>query len=235
MHLVLPKGSSPPLPLCLALPWLRGLVWSCSSLSFLLWRSSVDTCGHLRWGRTVHFVSLRYGCCFMPLFLFSWAAPTLFTQLCFDATLGFPGEGPLTFHSHNVGSFLAHPDLLDCSAEVLLLQEARFSADNIRTRAQEANRQLTPGPLLPITTDVKGVRRVEWEGLAVLSQACVVYDFDVSKDVTGHLGPLLATGRVQASWAVFGRLRFLPINFYARPCLCVFVHACMQACGYVAS
>ena len=146
---------------------------------------------------------------------FSGVGPVLYRD--FDATLGFPGEGPFVVQSLNVGSLGAHPDLFESAADLLLLQEARLSVDNVRTtafRATEAGRQLHPGPLLPVTPDVNGVRRVEWGGLAALSQGCLVVDFPVQQDVTGCLASMLSSGRFQVVWIHYGQLRILAINFY---------------------
>ena len=93
----------------------------------------------------------------------------------FDATRGFPGEGPFSLRSHNVGSLAAHPELYSVDAHLFLVQEARLSADNVRSvtfRASEAGRSLLPGPLLPVVPDVNGVRRVEWGGVASLAWNC---------------------------------------------------------------
>ena len=83
----------------------------------------------------------------------------------FGSTCGFPGEGPTTVFSHNIGSLSAHPELLENSAQLSLIQEARLSAE----------------------TPVNGVRRVERGGLATLSQDCLVYDAMTAEDVTGYL------------------------------------------------
>ena len=49
------------------------------------------------------------------------------------ATCGFPGEGPFTVRSHNVGSLAAHPELFSVDAHLFLAREACLSADNVRS------------------------------------------------------------------------------------------------------
>ena len=85
----------------------------------------------------------------------------------FDSTCGFPVKARLQL-SHKIGSLNAHPKiLLSC----LLF---RRPGSPLR-------------PLLPVTPDVNGVRRVERGGLATLSQDCLVYDAMAAEDVTGYL------------------------------------------------
>ena len=60
----------------------------------------------------------------------------VFVFLDFDATLGFPGEGPpiqnMTCTSSNIGSLQTNPMWKTWEADIICLQETRIGRNNIK-------------------------------------------------------------------------------------------------------
>ena len=103
------------------------------------------------------------------------AVALVFHVLKFDATLGFPGEGPTrlqTIVSMNLGSIMTNNiwQTFDCTA--LCAQETRIGRNNVKHAQKSADnggKMLFPGNLLPGILQKNGKHRVAHGGTAVLA------------------------------------------------------------------
>ena len=140
----------------------------------------------------------------------------------FDATLGFPGEGPSpwTFLSCNIGSMNTNLTWKVREETVLCLQETRVGKNNIRTTRKTVDatgKSFFPGALLDGILQKNGKTRVGHGGVATIAAAQTTTPFDPKLDAANVYPKLLATRRVQAVWSqVTPKVKVLIINVYAR-------------------
>lgn len=148
------------------------------------------------------------------------------TDLCdhskmdFDASLGFPGEGPWSITTANIDSFQTHPDCLKWNTDILAIQETRLARSNIengRKSAFEHGKDIFWGNLLTEKKDVNGVYKVPHGGTAFLANPANTRNFQASDDVTGLWTKLQNTTRVAGIWhQVLPKLKVLIFCFYGQ-------------------
>lgn len=183
----------------------------------------------------------RYAFCFHPF----WVKPPL-AHLCrffgylqcicfssvfsrhfrdFDATLGFPGEGPQADTSWklicaNIGSLNTNVHWRSWQAQTICLQETRIGKNGIRTATKTVasqNLQLFHGKPLPGLLSTHGVKRTPHGGVAILTAPDHGKDFDPQHDASGLYPKIFASKRAHAVWVQVSRhLRILVINVYCK-------------------
>ena len=135
-------------------------------------------------------------------------------QCNFDSTLGYPGEGPWTLASLNVGSLEKHSELIGTSFDAVSLQETRITSTNHRdlvNQAKSESKDLSCGPLMQKMPNGFPT----WGGVATLTQAGTSRPFVAEDDITGHFHTLHATARFHASWiCVSPNRRMLLVSLY---------------------
>ena len=144
----------------------------------------------------------------------SFARHHLWTQSRFDSTLGFPGEGPWTLSTINVGSLEKHPEIYAHTANCLAIQETRVTQANLKTcsfKAAENDRFLHCGPPLPYLPS----GHPAWGGVAIATEPGAAVSFDSSHDALGVWPSLWASSRVCANWiAVSSSINMLVFCIY---------------------
>ena len=138
----------------------------------------------------------------------------LFTQSQFDSTIGYPGEGPWTLASLNVGSLEKHDELLGTSFDAVALQETRITSTNchdLTQKARDISKDLFCGPMMQKMPNGFPT----WGGVASLTHSGTSRPFTADDDVTGHFHTLHATARFHAVWiAVSPNRRMLLVSLY---------------------
>lgn len=138
----------------------------------------------------------------------------LFTQSHFDSTMGYPGEGPWTLASLNVGSLEKHDELLGTSFDAVALQETRITSTNchdLKQKARDLSKDLFCGPMMQKMPNGFPT----WGGVASLTHSGTSRPFTADDDVTGHFHTLHATARFHAVWiAVSPNRRMLLVSLY---------------------
>ena len=145
--------------------------------------------------------------------------------LQFDATKGYPGEGPfpktnMTLVTANVGSFQQNHSWKTWNSTITCLQETRIGRNNFRSASITANQQglkLFPGALLPGLICSTGTKRTAYGGTAILASPEFTTPFQVSEDATGHFSKLFDSKRVAAVWVQCApQVRLLVFSIYAQ-------------------
>ena len=135
-------------------------------------------------------------------------------QSQFDETLGFPGEGPWTLSTINVGSLEKHPEIFSHPANCIAIQETRVTQSNSKTcafKAAEHDYMLQCGPLMPYLPS----GHPAWGGVAISTEQGAAIAFDSSHDAVGVWPSLWASSRVCANWvAVSSSLTMLVFCIY---------------------
>ena len=162
--------------------------------------------------------------CVTSSFLLWHGACKLFHHvLSFDATLGFPGEGPSRCHSivsMNLGSIMTNTlwHTFDCTA--LCTQETRIGKNNIRhaqKSVESTGKMLFPGQLLPGFIQKNGKHRTAHGGTAILAPQQTTQAFNSLCDVTGLYQELLNIHRCNAVWLqVTRRIKALVFSVYCQ-------------------
>ena len=150
----------------------------------------------------------------------SYQAP--WSQFAFDATLGFPGEGPpvipMTIVSANVGSIMSNPSWKSWDADVVCLQETRVGKNNHRSAAKQfQNAGFTPcfGDLLPGLWYGDKITKTPCGGTLIAGGNAYIRPFECHHDSTGLYQSLFKTKRIVAAWLqVTQTKRALVISFY---------------------
>ena len=146
-----------------------------------------------------------------------------FSKFSFDASLGFPGEGPWTIMSANIDSFQTHADCTMWDVDVVALQETRLSQNNIehsRKRALEHGKDIFYGELLTEKKNIKGFYKNPHGGAAFLAAPEASRTFSKHDDVTGTWDKLQKTTRIAGMWVqVLPKLKILIFSFYGQACL----------------
>eukprot|EP00438_Fugacium_kawagutii_P029561 Skav216033 [mRNA] locus=scaffold2403:24889:31312:+ [translate_table: standard] len=117
----------------------------------------------------------------------------------FDATLGFPGEGPWSVASLNIGSLEKHPEAVLKGFDCLLLQETRITDGNLKHLshvAADKGFQLNCGPTMKYLASGSP----EWGGVACATTPGSSRIYTTNDDCTGIYASLLATNRVLGMW-----------------------------------
>ena len=149
-----------------------------------------------------------------------------FSMFEFDATLGFPGEGPnlvnsdWSITSYNVGSLKANLEWKTLNDNVLALQETRIGKNNHRTSSNavlQTNRTLFPGALLTGLITENGVQRTPHGGTAILGPQELCQPFHKDHDLTSKYDQLFSSKRCNATWVqVTHEIKILVFCFYGQ-------------------
>ena len=164
-----------------------------------------------------------FGCCLPPHFSNGPVEAYSWFQVVFDATLGFPGEGPsssnMSIVSANVGSVMTDKTWKTWNADVVCLQETRVGRNNYRSAAEIfQNVGFTPcfGDLLPGLWYNSKTTKTPCGGTLIAGGSAIIQPFDQTHDSTGLYAALFKTKRVVASWIqVTPKKRALVISVYA--------------------
>ena len=144
-----------------------------------------------------------------------------FHCLCFDATLGFPGEGPCstwTCCTANIDAIQTHPDCLQWDCDVIALQETRINQNNLKHVSFElgkSNRALCHGGLLDPKKTKANTFVTPHGGVALIATKGLIRAFTVDDDSTGLWADLAKSTRIAASWIqILPKVRALIFSFY---------------------
>ncbi len=142
--------------------------------------------------------------------------------VCFDSTLGFPGEGPdcWTCITANIDSSATNPQCASWSDDLVCIQETRVAQSNLKDTLcciHSFNKEFFPGKLLDHTRQKNGVYRIPHGGVAILSDKAKTTSFSPKDDSTGAWNGLYASTRVSAVWhQVLPKLKLLCFTYYAK-------------------
>ena len=147
----------------------------------------------------------------------------LWVIMSFDATLGFPGEGPtsslFSLVSANIGSVMSDTTWKTWSADCVCLQETRVGKNNIRSASklfQTAGFTPCFGQLLPGLRYGNKSTKTPCGGALVAGGTAYTQAFERQQDVSGLFDPLFKTKRFAAAWIqVTPRKKALVISLYA--------------------
>ena len=149
-----------------------------------------------------------------------------FAYMCFDCTLGFPGEGPdgqtrklFTLASQNIGSINTNHAWKGLNADVVCLQETRIGKNNDRQTSflvAETGSHLFRGKLLPGLLQKNGKHRVAHGGTAIVAPKQLTIPFDPKQDITALYSKHYEANRRNACWIqVCRNVRVLVFSIYA--------------------
>ena len=153
-----------------------------------------------------------------------WFRLWLFKQCIFDATLGYPGEGPdshlTSLVSANIGSIATNPLWKTWDADIICLQETRAGKNNHRSAVKNfQTKGWNPclGALLPCIWHKSGSSQTPCGGTLVAAPDSAIRGFQASQDQTGLFDKLRKSRRVAIAWCQVTTHRFaLVISVYAR-------------------
>ena len=145
--------------------------------------------------------------------------------LAFDASLGFPGEGPdeknrMSLVSANIGSIATNPLWKTWDADVVCLQETRVGKNNARSTTKNfQTKGWTPclGELLPFCWHKGKSSQTPCGGTLVAAPDSVIQPFCAKQDQTGLFLKLFKTRRVAVAWCqVTPHRQALILSVYAQ-------------------
>jgi len=162
-------------------------------------------------------------CCGLTFCLASWASAFQhgsshgLVGYAFDSTKGYPGEGPWTLSTINVGSLEKHEEIYHQDMQCLAIQETRITDANSQTCHRHATSyefDLHCGPHLGYLPS----GHPAWGGVAIASEGGSSIPFDAKHDALGIWPSLWASARVCAQWvAVSPSTTMLIFSFYGYP------------------
>ncbi len=142
-------------------------------------------------------------------------------SLDFDASLGFPGEGPYstwTCCTANIDAIQTHPDCLQWDFDAIALQETRINESILKQVSFElgkTNRSLCHGGLLNPKKTKANTFVTPHGGVAVIANKGFIRDFSTEDDSTGLWADLAKSTRISASWIqILPKVRALFFSFY---------------------
>ena len=141
-------------------------------------------------------------------------------MISFDATLGYPGEGPQTWTCTiaNIDSIITHPHCLEWKDDALILQETRVAKSNVQkvnTLAAETGRLFHTSQLLQPIRQKNGIFKIPHGGTAIIASSALITPFVHGDDKTKRWEQIEATTRVTAAWIqVMPKMRILVFSFY---------------------
>ena len=154
-----------------------------------------------------------------------WKPPCscLWVTMSFDATLGYPGEGPtsslFSLVSANIGSVMSDTTWKTWNADCVCLQETRVGKNNIRSASklfQTAGFTPCFGQLLPGLWYGDKSTKTPCGGALVAGGTAYTQTFEHQQDASGLFDPLFKTKRFAAAWIqVTPRKKALVISLYA--------------------
>ena len=145
-------------------------------------------------------------------------------SFAFDATLGYPGEGPekWTCITANVESLATHPHFLHWQDDVQLLQEIRVAQSNyndVKFRLNPLNRTLHCSSFLELKQQKNAAYRIPHGGTGIIGSQPVLQPFEACNDATGRWPNIACTTRVTGAWVqVLPKLKILAFSFYGHTC-----------------
>ncbi len=174
------------------------------------------------------YVILTFACCSIPK-----SNRNCFHFACrdFDATLGFPGEGPNNHSfegqwscvSANIDSIVTHPHVFNWEDNLILLQETRVAESNLAQvihKTKPASNTFVTSKLLTHIRQKNGIHRIPHGGTGIIASSCATIPFQDSDDITGLWTDVKNTTRVSAAWIqVTRKVKILSFSFYAFPCI----------------
>ena len=140
--------------------------------------------------------------------------------ISFNATLGYPGEGPDHWSCTvaNIDSLISHPHCLQWKDDALILQETRVAKSNIKhvnNLADETGRLFHTSHLLQPNRQKNGVFKIPHGGTGIVASKALMTPFKLSDDITKKWEQIEATSRVSAAWIqVMPKMRILVFSFY---------------------
>ena len=138
----------------------------------------------------------------------------------FDATLGYPGEGPetWTFRSANLDALSSNPAVWNWQDDVFMFQETRLSASNFDANqflAMKHGKTIFPGLLLKERKNKQGVFKTPNGGTAICVAPSIAQPFQAESDATSHWSDLWNSTRFCATWIqVAPKIRVLCATYY---------------------
>ena len=157
-------------------------------------------------------------CAFTPSV--PWSRSRLICWFNFDATLGFPGEGPepplMSLVSANIGSIATNPLWKTWDADIVCLQETRVGKNNHRSASKNfQTKGWTPclGALLPCLWHKSGSSQTPCGGTLVAAPDSLIRFFHPSQDQTRLFDKLFRSRRVAVAWCQVTAHRFAPCHF----------------------
>ena len=150
---------------------------------------------------------------------------SLFVQVLFDCTLGYPGEGPfgdpsdcMTLFSANLGSFRTNGSWKTWDADVCCLQETRIGRANIRSTqnaVKALGQRIVTSEPLPVKWHKSG-SITPCGGTAIIGPDSVIQPFETCHDQAGLFPSLMRTQRFSAAWVQDSpSCRILVVSLYA--------------------
>ena len=187
--------------------------WNFQPLDFAANKTTCNNAAHFDLDREGHWQGHRF------------APPqcSLWKLFDFDASLGFPGEGPheknMTLVSANIGSVMTDVTWKSWGADVVCLQETRVGRNNHRSASHIFKSQgFMPcfGDLLPGLWHGPKSTKTPCGGTLIAGGDAYIRPFDPQCDATGIYEGLFKTKRVVAAWLqVTPRKRALVVSIYA--------------------
>lgn len=139
----------------------------------------------------------------------------------FDASLGFPGEGPSsnwTCCTANIDAIQTRPDCLTWDFDVTALQETRINSHNLKHASFELgklNRSVIHGGLLVPKKTKANNFVTPHGGVALVASSGCVRSFTVDDDQSGLWSDLCNSTRITAAWVqILPKVRALIFSFY---------------------
>ena len=162
---------------------------------------------------TYHSLWVKHYLC-IPAYFFVYS-------LDFDASLGFPGEGPYstwTCCTANIDAIQTHPDCLQWDFDAIALQETRINESVLKQVSFElgkSNRSLCHGGLLNPKKTKANTFVTPHGGVAVIANKGFIRAFSTEDDSTGLWADLAKSTRISASWIqILPKVRALFFSFY---------------------
>lgn len=149
----------------------------------------------------------------------------MFLYRIFDATKGFPGEGPTCSPPHkwkcisaNIDSIQSNLDYQNWDHQVCFLQETRLTNLNFNANlstVKQFGKHIFSGQLLKEKADKNGLFKAPHGGCAILAPQCSTRAFETKDDLTNLCDSLFLSDRVAAVWhQITKKIRVLCISFY---------------------
>ena len=140
----------------------------------------------------------------------------------FDATCGYPGEGPvgnMILRTANIGSVQTNHDWKSWGCDILCLQETRIGKNNLKSAThaiRDAGYQAVLGHILPGLLHKVGRIHTPCGGTGVLASKDFIKPFVAQDDHTGLFQSLFDTKRIVIAWIqISPKRRALVVSVYA--------------------
>lgn len=153
-----------------------------------------------------------------------------YVLLLFNATLGFPGEGPISclndplkywsISTLNIGSLKTSSFWKGTDDQAYCLQETRIGKNNWQASkklVEATHKTLFCGELLSGIMRTDGHHITMHGGTAIVANSCFTRAFDPSEDISGKYTQIFSTKRANACWIqATPSIRVLVFSVYAK-------------------